>query len=122
MPCGYLLRANITSLIQTVPLRGPYFEQYIIFYVCVLGLQLCSFIIRENLLYVIIIGCEQPFEQGLIFLIIRGVRAARSYHFRIVPQYSAGQWRYFQPLPTGGHATCRGCQSRRGRVVTCMTP
>ena len=35
VPCRYLLRVNIESLILTVPLGGPYFEQYIIFYVCV---------------------------------------------------------------------------------------
>ena len=93
VPCRYLLRVDITSLILTVPLGGPYFEQYIIFCVCV-----CKFVIvyilllfGEYLLYVIITSYEQPFEQGSVFLIIRGVRAARSYHFRVVPENSAGQ-------------------------------
>ena len=50
-------------------------------------------LIGENLLYVIITGYEQPFEQGSLFLTIRGVRAVRSYHVWIVPQDSVGQWR-----------------------------
>ena len=64
----YLLRVILTSLILTVPLGGPYFEQYRTFYVCVCNM--CVYIILlfgENLLYVIITGYKQPFDQGSIF-------------------------------------------------------